>query len=331
MKVSVFNTKPYDREFLIAANKAHSHELAFFEPGLNQDTIIMAEGSQAVCVFVNDHLDAGILKNLSRQGTRLIALRCAGFNNVDLAAARDLGLTVVRVPAYSPHSVAEYTVGLILTLNRKIHKAYIRTRESNFELNGLMGFALHGKTVGIIGTGKIGTIVAQILKGFGCHLLAYDKYPSPECKALGVKYVSPFELAVESDIITLHSPLTPESHYLVDEKFLELVKPGVILINTSRGALIDTKAVIKALKSGKIGYLAVDVYEEEEGVFFEDLSDTIPLDDVLARLISFPNVILTGHQAFFTRESMEAIAETTLSNVTDFEQGRASPNEVKAK
>ena len=250
---------------------------------------------------------------------------------MDLAAARDLGLTVVRVPAYSPHSVAEYTVGLILTLNRKIHRAYIRTRESNFELNGLMGFALHGKTVGIIGTGRIGTIVAQILKGFGCRLLAHDKYPNSECKALGVKYVSPLELAGESDIITLHSPLTPETHHLVDEKFLELVKPGVILINTSRGGLIDTKAVIRALKSGRIGYLAVDVYEEEEGVFFEDLSDTIPQDDVLVRLISFPNVILTAHQAFFTRESMEAIAETTLSNITDFELGRASPNEVKAK
>ena len=251
MKVSVFNTKPYDREFLIAANKVHSHELAFFELSLNQDTIIMAEGSQAVCAFVNDHLDAGVLKNLASQGTRLIALRCAGFNNVDLTAARDLGLTVMHVPAYSPHSVAEYTVGLILTLNRKIHRGYMRMREGNFALNGLMGFTLHGKTAGILGTGKIGTIVAQILKGFGCRLLAHDKYPNSECRAIGVIYVSPLELAAESDIITLHSPLTPESHHLVDEKALELVKPGVILINTSRGALIDTKAVIKALKSGK--------------------------------------------------------------------------------
>jgi D-lactate dehydrogenase len=328
MKVAVFSTKSYDRMFLEAANAGYGHELIFFEPHLNRETSILAAGFPAVCAFVNDQLDATVLTALARQGTRLIALRCAGFNNVDLAAARDLGLKVVRVPAYSPHAVAEHTVALILSLNRKIHRAYARVREGNFALDGLLGFDLYRKTVGIIGTGKIGTVVANIMKGFGCHLLGYDPYPNSECKEVGVRYVSLAQLFVESDIITLHCPLTPETHHLIDTKALNQMKSGVVLINTSRGAVIDTQAVINALKSGKVGCLGLDVYEEEADLFFKDLSNLVIQDDVFARLLTFPNVIITGHQAFFTREALENIAETTLANITDCEQGRACPNEV---
>jgi D-lactate dehydrogenase len=330
MKVAVFSTKSYDRIFLEAANVDYGHELIFFEPRLNRETSILAAGFPAVCAFVNDQLDAAVLTTLARQGTRLIALRCAGFNNVDLASAQNLGLKVVRVPAYSPYAVAEHTVALILSLNRKIHRAYARVREGNFALDGLLGFDLYGKTVGIIGTGKIGAVVAKIMKGFGCHLLGYDPYPNSECKKIGLRYVSLTELFVESDIITLHCPLTPETHHLIDTKALDQMKNGVILINTSRGAVIDTKAVINALKSGKIGYLGLDVYEEEADLFFEDLSNIVIQDDVFARLLTFPNVIITAHQAFFTREALEGIAKTTLANIADFEQGRPCPNEVIA-
>ncbi|MSS72774.1 MAG: 2-hydroxyacid dehydrogenase [Candidatus Latescibacteria bacterium] len=328
MKVAVFSAKSYDRTFLERANAAQGHELVFLEPRLTRETCALAAEFPAVCVFVNDPLDAPVLTALARRGTRLIALRCAGFNNVDLAAARDLGMTVVRVPAYSPYAVAEHAVGLILALNRKIHRAYARVREGNFALDGLLGFDLYGQTVGIVGTGKIGVLVARIMKGFGCHLLAYDPFPNAECEALGVDYAALSDLFVRSDIVTLHCPLTPETHHLIDARALDEMKPGVMLINTSRGALVDTRAVIRALKSGKVGYLGLDVYEEEANLFFENLSDRLIQDDVFARLLTFPNVVVTGHQAFFTRNALEHIAETTLANITDFEQGRPCVNQV---
>ena len=328
MNIAVFSTKPYDRMFLEAANAAHGHELIYFEPRLTRETSALAAGFPAVCVFVNDQLDATVLAALARQGTRLIALRCAGFNNVALAAAREVGLTVVRVPAYSPHAVAEHTLGLVLALNRKIHRAYARVREGNFALDGLLGFDLYGQTVGIVGTGQIGAVVARIMGGFGCRILAHDPFPNPECEALGARYVALPELFADSDMITLHCPLTPQTRHLIDAQALQQMKPGVMLINTSRGALIDTPSVTEALKSGKIGYLGLDVYEEEADLFFEDLSNIVLQDDVFARLLTFPNVIITGHQAFFTRNALERIAETTLANITTFEQRLASPNEI---
>lgn len=331
MKVAVFSTKAYDRKFLEAANSHNQHELVFFEPRLNRDTAILAAGFPAVCVFVHDQADAPTLEILASRGTHLLALRCAGFNNVDLKAAAELGITVVRVPAYSPYAVAEHTVGLILSLNRKIHRAYNRVREGNFSLDGLLGFDLHGRTVGIIGTGKIGVIVGQIMKGFGCHLLAYDVHRNPECQVLGAKYVELSELFANSDIITLHCPLTPQTNHLINTEAIEQMKPGVMLINTSRGALIDTTVVIGGLKSGKIGSLGIDVYEQESELFFEDFSDKIIHDDVFERLTTFPNVLITGHQAFFTEEAIRNIAETTIANMTDFEQGRPCPNEIGAE
>lgn len=328
MKIAVFSTKPYDRMFLEAANAAHGHEMIYFEPRLTRETSTLAAGFPAVCVFVNDQLDAKVLAALARHGTRLIALRCAGFNNVDLAAAREVGLTVVRVPAYSPHAVAEHTAGLVLALNRKFHRAYARVREGNFALDGLLGFDLNGQTVGIVGTGQIGAVVARIMGGFGCRILAHDLLPNPECVALGAQYVALPELFADSDIITLHCPLTPQTRHLINAQALLQMKPGVMLINTSRGALIDTLSVTEALKSGKVGYLGLDVYEEEADLFFEDLSNIVLQDDVFARLLTFPNVIITGHQAFFTRNALERIAETTLANIRAVEQGRASPNEI---
>jgi D-lactate dehydrogenase len=281
-----------------------------------------------VCIFVNDQLDAHTIEKLAQAGTRLIALRCAGFNNVDVAAAEKHGIRVARVPAYSPHSVAEHTVALLLTVNRKVHRAYARVREGNFALGGLLGFDVHGKTVGIIGTGKIGTIVAELLKGFGCSLLAHDVYENPTCEQMGVRYTSLQELFTESDIITLHCPLNPQTNHLIDESALQQMRRGVVLINTSRGALIDTRAVIEGLKSGKIGYLALDVYEEEADLFFEDLSDKVIQDDVFARLLTFPNVVITAHQAFFTKEALQNIAETTIGNITEFEQNDRCDNAV---
>ena len=328
MNIAVFSTKPYDRMFLEAANAAHGHELIYFEPRLTRETSALAAGFPAVCVFVNDQLDATVLAALARQETRLIALRCAGFNNVELAAAREVGLTVVRVPAYSPHAVAEHTLGLVLALNRKIHRAYARVREGNFALDGLLGFDLYGQTVGIVGTGQIGAVVARIMGGFGCRILAHDPFPNPACEALGARYVALPELFADSDMITLHCPLTPQTRHLINARALQQMKPGVMLINTSRGALIDTPSVTEALKSGKIGYLGLDVYEEEADLFFEDLSNIVLQDDVFARLLTFPNVIITGHQAFFTRNALERIAETTLANITTFEQSLASPNEI---
>lgn len=331
MKVAIFSSKSYDRTFLEAGNERYKHELIFYDIRLTPQTAALADGVSAVCVFVNDQLNEEVLKTLSRQGTRLIALRCAGFNNVDLGAAEKFGMRVVRVPAYSPHAVAEHTVALILALNRKIPRAVSRVCDGNFELEGLLGFDLHGRAVGIIGTGKIGACVARIMKGFGCQVLAYDAFPDAECEALHVRYVSLHDLYASSDIITLHLPLKPETHHLINEDALRRMKRGVMLINTSRGALINTRAVIQAMKSGKIGYLGLDVYEEEADLFFEDFSDQMLQDDVFARLLTFPNAIITGHQAFFTEEALENIAETTLSNVTAFEQGRASGNEVTAE
>ena len=330
MKIAVFSARPYDRESLDEANADCGHELTFFEPRLGPETASLAGGFPAVCVFVNDRLSAEVLKELQGGGTHLIALRCAGFNNVDLAAAERLGLTVVRVPAYSPYAVAEHAVGLILALDRRIHRAYARVREGNLSLDGLLGFDLHGRTVGIVGSGRIGTVVAKILHGFGCEVLVHDPVVNPECERTGARYVQLDELFRASDIVTLHCPLTPDTHHMIDDRAIGVMKPGVMLINTSRGALVDTRAVIRGLKSGSVGHLGLDVYEEEADLFFRDLSEKVIQDDVFARLLTFPNVIVTGHQAYFTREALRNIADTTLANISDFEQGRACSNIILA-
>jgi D-lactate dehydrogenase len=321
LKMAVFNTKPYVERFFRRANERFGHELTFFEPRLSDETADLARGFDAVCIFVNDAADAPVLTRLKEAGVRLVALRCAGFNNVELAAAERLGLSVVRVPAYSPYAVAEHTAGLILALNRRIHRAHQRVREGNFSLEGLMGFDLHGTPAGFVGTGKIGALVARILHGFGCELYAYDVQPNPECAALGVQYVSLDEIYKRCFIITLHCPLMPQTYHLIDASAIAKMQDCVMLINTSRGALIDTQAVIDGLKSQRIGYLGLDVYEEEGDLFFDDLSDQIIQDDVFARLLMFPNVIVTGHQAFFTHNAVTAIAETTLGNLSAFERG----------
>lgn len=331
MKVAVFSTKSYDRQFLSAANEKHGHELVFLEPRINLETSVLAGGFPVICIFVNDFLDATILAAIASQGTRLIALRSAGFNHVDLSAAQELGLCVVRVPAYSPYAVAEHAVGMMLALNRKIHRAYNRVREGNFALDGLLGFDLHGRTAGIVGTGKIGALTAKILSGFGMKLLGYDVFQNPDCLNLGMEYVSLSELFARSDIISLHCPLTHETYHLIDDEALAQMKDGVMVINTSRGALIDAEAATKALKSGKIGYLGLDVYEQESDLFFENLSEYVIQDDVFQRLLTFPNVLITGHQAFFTEEALRNIAETTLANITDFEQDRPCANEVSVE
>jgi D-lactate dehydrogenase len=324
MKVSVFSTKSYDRRFLDEANVEGKHHLHYLDMRLSAETAALASYAEAVCAFVNDEIDRTVLQVLAGQGVRLIALRSAGFNHVDLQAARDLGVTVARVPAYSPHAVAEHTLALILTLNRNIHRAYNRVREGNFALDGLLGFDLNGKTAGIVGTGQIGAIVARILTGFGCTVLAHDPYPNPACEALGVRYVDRAELFGASDLVTLHCPLTPHTHHLIDASSLRQLKRGMMLINTSRGAVIDTRAVIRGLKDGTIANLGLDVYEEEADLFFEDLSDRFIADDLFARLLTFPNVVITGHQAFFTAEALLNIAETTIANITTFaETGRA--------
>lgn len=329
MRIAVFSTKPYDRVFLGPAAAKAGHELEFLEPRLDRSTARLAEGFPAVCVFVNDTLDATVLERLAKGGTRVVALRAAGFNNVDLEAAERLGLTVVRVPAYSPHAVAEFTVGLLLALDRRIHRAWMRVRENNFALEGLIGHDICGKTIGIVGTGRIGALVARMFRlGFGCEVLAHDRYETDALKEIGVTYTSADELIARSDVISLHCPLTPETHHLIGEAAVAKVKHGVILINTSRGALIDAEAVIAGLKSGKIGGVALDVYEQEADLFFEDLSNEIIQDDVFQRLLTFPNVLITGHQAFFTEEALTAIAETTMANIAEEESGRASPNRV---
>lgn len=328
MRVAVFSTKPYDQRFLTAAAEGTTHELEFFEARLTRSTAGLAAGHDAVCAFVNDDLGAAVLLRLADAGVELVALRSAGFNHVDLDAARSIDLTVARVPAYSPRSVAEHTVALILALDRKIHRAHARVREGNFALDGLLGFDLGSRTVGIVGTGKIGAAVAKALSGFGCRLIGYDVQENPEAVAMGVEYVDLRTLWEQSDVITLHAPLTPDTHHLVDTFAIATMRPGVMLINTSRGALIDTAAVIDGLKSGKIGHLGLDVYEEEGDLFFEDLSDKVIQDDVFSRLLTFPNVLITGHQAFFTVEALEAIAATTIANISAFEAGKASGNEL---
>lgn len=328
MRVAVFSSKPYDHEYLERANAEHGHDLVFLDVRLSPETSPLALGFPAVCAFVNDDLGPAVLEALHAGGTHVLALRSAGFNHVDLPTADRLGMTVARVPAYSPHAVAEHAVGLILTLNRRIHRAAARVREGNFALTGLLGFDLHGKTVGVIGTGTIGTVLARIMAGFGCTVLAYDPYPNDQCVALGVRYVPLAELFAASDIISLHCPLTPETHHIIDDAALEQVRDGVMIVNTSRGALVDTTAVIEALKSGRVGYLGLDVYEEEEALFFQDLSDRVITDDVFSRLLTFPNVLITGHQAFFTEEALDHIAATTIANITAVERGEGGAHVV---
>ena len=327
MKLAFFNTKSYDREYFERFRT--DHELDFLPAPLNEQTVSLCSGHQAVCAFVNDTINQKVIAKLSDAGVRLIALRCAGYNNVDMKAASEYGIRVVRVPAYSPYAVAEYAVALILTLNRKTHKAYNRVREGNFSLENLMGFDLHGKTVGAIGTGKIGAIFCKIMKGFGCDVLAYDLNPDPTLEKKEIRYQPLDELLGISDIISLHCPLMPETHHIINNKTLDLMKKGSMLINTGRGGLIDTEAVVKALKVGKLGYLGMDVYEQEEQFFFKDLSEQIIHDDMLMRLMTFPNVLITSHQGFFTEDALMQIARTTLENLDQFDKGMALVNEVK--
>ena len=330
MQVAFFNTKTYDREFFEQCNTNDKHDLSFFETALNKHTASLAQGFDAVCVFVNDELEAETIDKLAEQKVKLIALRCAGFNNVDLEAAAKHNIKIVRVPAYSPEAVAEHATALILTLNRKTHKAYNRVRENNFSLERLTGFNLQGKTVGVIGTGIIGIAFAKIMLGFGCKVIAYDIKPSDELKERGVAYKALDALLEESDIISLHCPLNEQTHHLLNAAAFEKMKTGAMLINTGRGALIDTTAVVAALKNEKLGYLGIDVYEQESGLFFKDHSETVNQDDDFLRLLSFPNVLITGHQGFFTKEALEQIATVTLQNLTDFEDGNPLENEVKA-
>jgi D-lactate dehydrogenase len=323
LQTGVFDTKSYDRESLQRAASNSEIEWRFMDWRLSAETAAAAQGARAICIFVNDNADRRCLEALHSLGVEHVALRCAGFNGVDLAAAKELGVSVTRVPAYSPYAVAEHAVALLLALNRKIPRASNRVRDLNFSLNGLVGFDLHGKTAGIFGTGKIGRVAAQIVRGFGMKVLAYDPFPSPDwAKKFGVEYTDAKTLARESEVISLHTPLTPETHHIIRRETLELMKPGTILINVSRGALIDTKALIEALKSGRLGGVGLDVYEEEEGVFFEDLSGQILHDDELARLLTFPNVLITAHQAFLTREALSEIARVTVANLTAFANGK---------
>ena len=330
MKLAVFDTHHFERDYFDRANIKFSHTLQFLDVRLNENTACLASGFEAVCPFVNDRLNAATLATLHDVGVTLIALRSAGFNNVDLGVATQLGFRVVRVPEYSPYAVAEHAVGLILSLNRKIHRAYVRVREGNFSLDGLVGFDLHGKTVGIVGTGRIGAVMAKIMSGFGCKILAYDLHANDALvENFDVHYVPLNQLIRESDIISLHIPLNPETRHLMNRKAFAQMKKGVMLINTGRGALIDTSALIASLKSGQLGFAGLDVYEEEEKVFFQDLSEQILQDDLLARLLTFPNVLVTSHQAFLTREALQKIAETTLQNVADFDSGKSLTHEVK--
>lgn len=326
MKVAVFSSKVYDREFLTAANNNLQQplQLIFHETQLNQHASVLAQGCEAVCCFVNDHLDAEVLQQLAAQGVKLVALRCAGFNQVDVEAATRLGIKVARVAEYSPHAVAEHALALILMLNRQLHRAYRRVHDNDYSLNGLLGFDLVNKTVGVIGTGKIGQTFARIMLGIGCRVIAYDLQPDPALAAAGVNYVALENIWLASDIISLHCPLTKNTHHLIDTSAIEQMKTGVMLINTSRGGLIDTRAVITALKNKKIGYLGLDVYEEESDLFFEDNSNNLLQDDVFARLLTFPNVVTTGHQAFFTREALTTIARVTLDNIRFFGQDNFS-------
>lgn len=328
LRVGVFSTKKYDRTFLTNANVGAGHSLTFLEARLSAETLPLVEPFDAVCVFVNDHLTGPVLEALAARGIRFVVLRCAGFNNVNLRAASDVGIRVARVPAYSPNSVAEHALGLMLCLNRKFHRAFNRVREGNFALDGLLGFDLSRRTIGVVGTGKIGETFCRLVSGFGTRLLAFDVQKNPDCEALGVRYVDIDTLFEECDVITLHCPLTPQTQHMINDDAISRMRTGVMLINTSRGGLLDTRAVIRGLKQGRIGYLGLDVYEEEEDLFFEDLSGSVLQDDVFARLLTFPNVLITGHQAFFTEEALSNIAHTTIANLTQFEQQGSATNEV---
>ena len=332
MRTAVFSARPYDRRFLDEARRSagFAFELVYFDAALTADTAALAAGCQAVCVFVNDHLDADTLAAVSGLGVGAVLLRCAGFNNVDLVAAAALGLFVARVPAYSPEAVAEHALALVMTLNRQTHRAYNRVREGNFMLEGLLGTTLHGKTVGIVGTGRIGLATARIFRGMGCVVLGCDPFASPAFDGLGER-VALEELLARSDIVSLHCPLTDVTHHMVDAASLSRMKPGAMLVNTSRGALVDTGAVIQALKSRHLGHLAIDVYEQESALFFQDRSGEIIDDEVFQRLMTFPNVLVTGHQGFFTVEALREISETTLDNLRHFALGTPCPNRVVAR
>ena len=329
MRVAMFSAQGYERALLDEVNLHHGHDLVYFDALLGPETVILAAGFPAVSVFVNDIVDAEVLKRLANGGTRIVATRSTGSNHIDVEAAKKHGVKVVRVTDYSPNSVAEFAVGLLLALNRKIPRAYNRTREGNFSLDGLMGFDLVGRTVAVVGTGKIGRIFARIMAGFGCHLIGFDLHRSPEFEGIGGRYVDADGIE-DADVISLHCPLTPDTYHIVNAQTLARVKRGALLINTSRGGLVDTEAAIDALKSGRLGGIAIDVYEQEAGLFFKDLSSTVIPDDVIQRLVSLPNVILTGHQAFLTREAVGTILKTTLTSVSDFESGLPLANEIKA-
>jgi len=327
-KIVFYSAQPYDIQFFERENESFGFELDFFDTQLRSHSIQLAEGAEVVCIFVNDHCHAGIIEKLAALGVKVIALRCAGFNNVDLQAAAAHGIKVVRVPAYSPQAVAEHAVALIMTLNRKTHKAYNRVREQNFALNGLLGFDLYGKTVGVVGTGNIGQCFARIMLGFGCKVLAFDLIANKDLESLGVEYADLPNIFGKADVISLHCPLNDSTRHLINTDTLAQMKKGVMLINTSRGGLVDTKAAIQALKSGQLGSMGIDVYEQEEKLFFRDLSANIIQDDTIQRLMSFPNVIITAHQAFFTQEALTQIATTTLNNVRSFFEGQLQ-NEVR--
>lgn len=329
MHIAFFSTKAWVNGAFDPLLGTFGYTATYFDARLNKDTASLASGHQAVCVFVNDILDAAVINRLADLGVTTIALRCAGFNNVDIKAAEARGLAVVRVPSYSPYAVAEHALGLILSLNRKFHRSYPRVRDGNFALDGLLGFDIRGKTIGIIGTGKIGQVFAQIMGGFGVKLLGYDKFPNDATRALGVEYVELDRLYSDCDIISLHCPLTHDTYHMINDYAIAAMKPNVMIINTSRGPLIDTNAVIAGLKSAKVGYLGLDVYEEEQDLFFEDLTDQVIQDDTFVRLLTFPNVLITGHQAFFTREAVDNIAQTTLANIKDVLETGSSVNVVR--
>jgi D-lactate dehydrogenase len=331
MKVAFFSAKDFERGVFDAYNARKGHVLRYLDPHLNEDTASLAAGHDCVCVFVNDTLNGAVIEKLAGLGVKLIAARSAGFNHIDLEAAKKHQLPVVRVPAYSPFAVAEHAVAMILTLNRKTHRAYNRVREGNFALDGLLGFDLHGKTIGVVGTGKIGQVFAKIMIGFGCEVLAYDVAPNVSVREMGVQYLPLADVLRKSDIVSLHCPLLAATHHLINAETLAKMKPGAMLINTSRGGLVDTKAVIEALKTGHLGSLGLDVYEEEGELFFEDLSGQVLQDDVFARLLTFSNVLITGHQAFFTNEALQGIAMTTLDSMSEFESTGDSKNRIRGK
>lgn len=328
-KIAVFDTKPYDKATFDKVNEKYGFELTYHKEHLDINNVLLASGAHAVCIFVNAVVDSAVVDKLSSYGVKLIALRCAGFNNVDVKAATEKGIKVVRVPDYSPHAIAEHTLALMLCLNRKVHRAFLRTRDGNFSLVGFEGFDMYGKTIGVIGTGKIGKVAIGLFQGLGMNVLAYDLYPDTAyAESAGIKYVTLDELYANADIITLHCPLTKETEYIISDKSISKMKDGVMIVNTGRGKLIHTRHLIEGLLSRKVGYAGLDVYEEEGAYFYEDHSDAVMADDVLARLLSFNNVIVTSHQAFFTQEAMANIAHTTMANILDFFEGRILKNEV---